>query len=69
MYDLSMPNAKPGRCCKCSGSGEYRWGTSVNGRPAKSGPCFSCKGTGRQDRKQIRTNITYNRHKIARIGL
>jgi DnaJ-class molecular chaperone len=69
MYDLSMPNAKPGECCKCQGSGLYRWGAVVNGKATHEGTCFSCKGTGRQDSKQIKTNITYNRFKIAQMGI
>lgn len=67
MYDLSQPNAKPGPCDKCKGTGTYRWGASVNGRMSHAGTCFSCRGTGRQDGRQIRTNHTYNRHKIARM--
>jgi DnaJ-class molecular chaperone len=67
MYDLSVPNAKPGPCEKCKGSGLYRWGASVNGVSAKSGTCFSCRGTGLQNRAQIARNQTYNRHKIAAI--
>jgi DnaJ-class molecular chaperone len=65
MYDLSVPNEKPGICAKCSGSGVYGWGASVNGKMTHSGPCFSCKGTGKQSDKQIKTNHAYNRFKIA----
>ena len=65
MYDLSVPNDKPGRCAKCRGTGIYSWGTVTNGKPAHSGTCFSCRGTGRQSAKQIRRNHTYNKHKIA----
>ena len=68
MYDFSIPNAKPGPCEKCRGSGVYGWGAFVNGRPTHSGRCFSCRGTGRQDRRQIRRNQTYNRFKIATIA-
>lgn len=67
MYDLSVPNAKPGTCEKCKGSGVYGWGACVNGKMSKSGPCFSCRGTGKQSRKQIRRNETYNRYKVAAI--
>jgi DnaJ-class molecular chaperone len=67
MFDLSVPNAKPGQCEKCSGSGVYGWGAVVNGQCEKSGPCFSCKGTGKQSVKQIKTNMAYNRYKIALI--
>jgi DnaJ-class molecular chaperone len=68
MYDLAQPNDAPGTCCKCRGTGIYAWGAFTNGVPAKSGPCYSCKGTGRQDKAQIRTNHTYNRHKLASIA-
>lgn len=67
MYDLSMPNDRPGQCGKCRGSGRYSWGVVENGKPQHSGPCFSCQGTGRQSGRQIRRNVAYNRHKIARL--
>jgi DnaJ-class molecular chaperone len=68
MYDLSVPNAKPGPCAKCKGSGSYSWGACVNGKMTHSGKCFSCRGTGKQDTKQIRRNHTYNRYKVATIA-
>lgn len=64
MYDLSQPNHKPGECCKCKGTGQYRWGS--NG--SKTGTCFSCSGTGQQTTKDIRRNMTYNKFKIAEIA-
>jgi DnaJ-class molecular chaperone len=67
MYDLSQPNDKPGICCKCKGSGQYGWGASVNGKMSHSGTCFSCRGTGKQSKKQIGRNRTYNRYKVAEI--
>jgi DnaJ-class molecular chaperone len=69
MYDFAQPNEEPGKCCKCEGTGTYRWGAVVNGRPSKSGPCHSCGGTGRQSGKDIRRNHAYNRHKLATIGV
>lgn len=68
MYDLSVPNEAPGVCAKCKGSGVYRWGAVVNGRASHSGPCFSCRGTGKQGRADIGRNRTYNRFKIAEIA-
>jgi len=68
MYDLSVPNAKPGQCAKCKGSGLYAWGATVNGKPQHRGTCFSCGGTGQQERRDIRRNHAYNRHKIAMIA-
>ena len=67
MYDLSQPNAKPGKCCKCNGSGVYRWGASVNGKMEKEGQCFSCQGSGKQSSTDIKRNEAYNRHKIAQL--
>ncbi len=64
MYDLAQPNAKPGECCKCRGTGVYSWGTVVNGQCSKSGPCHSCGGTGKQTRSDIARNNAYNAHKI-----
>jgi DnaJ-class molecular chaperone len=70
MYDLSVPNARPGKCEKCSGRGIYCFGGAVvNGVfQGQSGPCHSCNGTGRQTAADIRRNIAYNRYKIARIA-
>lgn len=67
MYDLSQPNAAPGPCTKCRGSGVYGWGACVNGKMTHSGPCHSCGGTGRQRRSDIARNHAYNRHKINRL--
>lgn len=67
MYDFAVPNAKPGQCAKCRGTGRYRWGAIVNGKATKEGECYSCRGTGRQTRRDIRRNVTYNRHKAARV--
>lgn len=67
MYDLSVPNDKPGVCAKCKGAGAYGWGACVNGVMQHSGPCFSCKGTGKQETRDIKRNHAYNRHKITRI--
>jgi len=64
MYDMAVPNDKPGVCAKCKGSGVYSWGASVNGKMQHSGPCHSCRGTGKQSRRQIMRNQTYNRHKL-----
>jgi len=54
-------------CPKCHGSGEYRWGACVNGKPpAKGGPCFACEGKGRQDQDDFFRNRAYWRRAIAR---
>lgn len=69
MYDLSVPNERPGVCAKCRGTGVYGWGAFVNGKPANSGTCFSCRGTGKQDTRQIKRNVSYNVHKIRNMGM
>jgi DnaJ-class molecular chaperone len=67
MFDLSIPNETPGRCAKCSGSGEYRWGGTVNGRSRFTGTCNACRGTGEQSAADIRRNHAFNRHQIGRV--
>ena len=67
MYDFAVPNAKPGVCAKCRGTGRYAWGAVINGKPQKEGVCYSCRGTGKQDMRQIKRNECYNRHKIVHL--
>ena len=69
MYDLSMPNSKPGPCAKCGGTGTYSWGVVTNGKPSRSGSCNSCSGKGHQTREDIQRNESYNRHKLANMEL
>ena len=67
--DFAVPNAAPGRCEKCRGSGQFRWGASVNGAPPKhGGPCWSCQGSGRQDHTQIKRNEAFNRYQMRRLA-
>lgn len=68
MYDLSQPNERPGVCCKCNGSGLYRWGACINGKMQHAGECYSCRGTGMQSFRQIKRNRAYNRRKIAELA-
>jgi DnaJ-class molecular chaperone len=68
MYDFSQPNAKPGQCIKCSGTGTYKWGAIVNGKATHSGDCHSCRGTGQQTKKDIGRNHAYNRHKLSEMS-
>jgi DnaJ-class molecular chaperone len=70
MSDFAVPNATPGRCAKCNGSGQYRWaGKLADGRPVvRAGSCHSCGGSGRQSRSDIARNNAYNRHKLASLG-
>ena len=69
MYDFSIPNDKPGECAKCRGTGVYRWGACVNGVTAHSATCYSCRGTGKQSRRDMARNHAYNRHKLSTIAL
>jgi DnaJ-class molecular chaperone len=68
MYDLSVPNDKPGTCAKCHGTGEYRWGTVVNGRVSNVGTCNACRGTGAQTWRDIYRNRAFNKHRIAQLA-
>jgi DnaJ-class molecular chaperone len=69
MYDFSQPNDQPGKCNKCQGTGEYRWGASINGKSQHSGPCHSCGGKGHQTKADIKRDHGYNWHKARTIHL
>ncbi|MGI9504284.1 MAG: hypothetical protein ACR2RE_14650 [Geminicoccaceae bacterium] len=69
MYDMSMPNAKLGKCGKCNGSGTYSWGGTVNGKARFSGQCHSCGGRGYQTLADIRRDHAYNRNKLRNLSL
>ena len=70
MYDFAVPNSKPGTCAKCNGTGIYSWGANRNnGKTAHSGTCWSCAGTGKQTKADIKRNVAYNRHKLATIDI
>lgn len=68
MTDFAVPNAKPGKCAKCNGSGVYRWGGgTVNGKfNGHSGACHSCGGSGEQSHSDIARNKAFNRHQLRR---
>jgi hypothetical protein len=45
MYDLAEPNAEPGPCRKCHGTGLYQWGTQeIEQWGLASRPC-ACRPT------------------------
>lgn len=69
MYDLAVPNTKPGVCEKCRGSGLYRWGGTVNGKSRFEGQCHSCQGSGTQNTSDMARNRAYNRHKIRNLPI
>lgn len=69
MYDFAVPNSKPGTCAKCKGSGQYRWGAFTNGKAAHEGTCWSCAGTGKQTKADIKRNNGYNFYKMKTIPL
>ena len=35
------------KCDRCSGSGIYKWGAIINGKPQHAGTCFKCNGSGK----------------------
>ena len=47
-------------CDHCDGSGQYKWGGTVNGRPKFSNTCFRCKGKGRMDADDCSRTATYH---------
>jgi ribA/ribD-fused uncharacterized protein len=48
-------------CFKCGGSGEYKWGSIVNGVPANTGQCYQCQGTGTETiYDRLRTDDYWN---------
>jgi DnaJ-class molecular chaperone len=46
-------------CGKCNGTGTYKWGASVNGRPSNVGTCYSCQGKGVMTKKDVKRNDYY----------
>lgn len=51
-------------CENCYGSGVYRWGACINGKPpVHSGPCFRCEGKGYQNDADRRRNFGYDNHR------
>jgi DnaJ-class molecular chaperone len=65
--DVSAPNASPGRCGQCRGSGVQRWGPSVNGVGKYAGACNACRSVGHQGRADIARNHAFYRHQLRRI--
>lgn len=56
------------KCGRCSGTGLYQWGASVNGVMQKSGPCYRCQGTGKQGQEDFKRNWYYDNHRPIRIA-
>lgn len=52
------------KCDRCSGSGVYVWGGTVNGKPVREGECFRCHGKGHQDATDRKRNQNYDRYGI-----
>jgi DnaJ-class molecular chaperone len=52
------------KCDRCQGTGEYRWGGTINGKPVHTGTCFCCEGKGRMDQDDFRRNWAYIRWAI-----
>jgi hypothetical protein len=50
-------------CDHCDGSGIYRWGASINGKPPQhSGPCHRCQEKGKMDASDCARTMEYHRH-------
>jgi hypothetical protein len=60
---LAKVNVTPGVCVKCQGTGTFKW--KEDGED-KQGRCFSCRGMGRQSKKQILKNTYYNQFETTR---
>ena len=65
MYDMSVPNSKPGTCAKCNGTGTFQWAGGYG--KVKSGPCHACRATGKQTVRDMYRNEADNRHKLSRM--
>jgi DnaJ-class molecular chaperone len=68
MMHLATPNASPGRCDQCSGSGIHRWGPSESGIGKFADACNACRGTGRQTHADIARNHAISR-RLVRLAL
>jgi DnaJ-class molecular chaperone len=66
--DLSTPNASPGRCQQCRGTGVHRWGPSGDGVGTYTDACNACRGTGHQGRADIARNNVFYRHQVRRFA-
>ena len=51
-------------CDRCSWTGTYRWGATVNGKIAHEAECYQCQGKGYQDQEDQKRNYGYNMHLI-----
>jgi hypothetical protein len=50
-------------CERCHGSGVYRWGACVNGKPPQHGGiCFHCQGKRKMDASDCARTSTYYNH-------
>lgn len=52
-------------CDHCDGSGQYKWGGIINGKPRFSKTCYRCKGKGRMDASDCKRTSTY--HKFLKV--
>lgn len=53
-------------CERCSGTGVYNWGGTVNGVPVHSGDCFRCGAKGWLNFDDMRRCNIYDRYAISR---
>jgi len=58
-------------CDRCSGTGDYRWGsqtydiTMKTWKSAHSGVCFRCEGKGKQNQDDYRRNYIHTLYMIS----
>jgi DnaJ-class molecular chaperone len=50
------------KCYNCSGSGEYRWGPTINGVTKFRGVCYRCGGKGHLTPEDEKRNTYYDQH-------
>ena len=62
--DVRLDGKSSIKCHRCNGTGIYSWGSTVNGKPSKTGECFACCGKGVQDRKDLNRENTYFAHRM-----
>lgn len=63
---IDAANAATVVCPKCSGSGEYIWGGTTNGKPNHKGTCYQCLGKGQQDVDDLFRNKKHLLYSISR---
>jgi hypothetical protein len=53
-------------CERCRGTGVYKWGAVVNGKPTHTGTCYQCCGAVRQGQDDYKRNYGHILYSISR---